>query len=374
MNLMNRIALFLSLLIFVVGGFSGCSSERQPQQSAPETVHNISVFAIHKTDSPDLLEVTGTVRAAQTSQLASQVMGNIVETRVHEGDHVQRGQVLAVIDDAQARTAVDRAVAVDVAAQQDIAAAESNLALADSTLKRYQNLYGKKSVSPQEYDEVKTRDQSAVARRDMARAGQAQAKAALEQARTSLGYTRIAAPFDGVITEKKMDVGAFASPGLPLFTIEDVQRYRFEVAVNEGDLRYVRQGKDVSIVVDALEDAQIKGRVIEIVPAADPASRSFLVKIELPSDSRLRSGLFGRAQFVCGERLSVMIPQTAVITRGQLQGVYVLDHNQVASLRYVTVGKSSGTQVEVQAGLQDGEQLVTKPGDLELGGKRIEAN
>jgi len=371
---MNRTALFLSFLILVVGGFSGCSNERQPLTSAPETVHNISVFAIHETNSPDLLEVAGTVRAAQTSQLASQVMGNIVDIRVHEGDHVQRGQVLAVIDDAQARAAVDRAVAADAAAQQDIASAESNLALADSTLKRYQNLYDKKSVSPQEYDEVKTRYQAALARRDMARAGRAQANAALEQARTALEYTRIHAPFDGVITEKKMDVGAFASPGLPLFTIEDLQHYRLEVAVNEGDLRYVHRGKSVSVSVDAVEDAQFKGKVIEIVPAADSTSRSFLVKIELPADSHLRSGLFGRAQFVRGERLSVVIPETAVVARGQLQGVYVLDHNEVASLRYVTVGKSSGTQVEVLAGLQDGERLVTKPGDLELGGKRIEAN
>jgi RND family efflux transporter MFP subunit len=332
------------------------------------------VVAIHPANVPDVLEVTGTVRAAQTSQLASQAMGNIVDIRVHEGDHVQRGQILALMDDAQMRASVDRAVAAEAASQQDIAAAESNATLADSTLKRYQTLYDKKSVSPQEYDEVKTRYQAALARRDMARAGQAQAKAALEQARTSLEYTRIRAPFDGVITEKKMDVGAFASPGLPLFTIEDLHRYRLEVAVNEDDLRYVRNGNEISVIVDSLQDAQVKGKVVQTVPAADPTSRSFLVKIELPADPRLRSGLFGRAQFIRGERMSVVIPQTAVVARGQLQGVYVLDQNQVAGLRYVTVGKSSGTQVEVLAGLQDGERLVTKPGDLELGGKRVEAN
>jgi RND family efflux transporter MFP subunit len=371
---MNRTALVILFLIVVVTGFNGCSSDRPPQTLAPETIHNIPVVAIHPANVPDVLEVTGTVRAAQTSQLASQAMGNIVDIRVHEGDHVQRGQILALVDDAQMRASVDRAVAAEAASQQDIAAAESNATLADSTLKRYQTLYDKKSVSPQEYDEVKTRYQAALARRDMARAGQAQAKAALEQARTSLEYTRIRAPFDGVITEKKMDVGAFASPGLPLFTIEDLHRYRLEVAVNEDDLRYVRNGNEISVIVDSLQDAQVKGKVVQTVPAADPTSRSFLVKIELPADPRLRSGLFGRAQFIRGERMSVVIPQTAVVARGQLQGVYVLDQNQVAGLRYVTVGKSSGTQVEVLAGLQDGERLVTKPGDLELGGKRVEAN
>jgi multidrug efflux pump subunit AcrA (membrane-fusion protein) len=112
---------------------------------------------------------------------------------------------------------------------------------------------------------------------------------------------------------------------------------------------------------------------VQIVPAADAASRSFLVKIDLPADTRLRSGLFGRAQFSRGARPSLLIPRTAVVERGQLQGVYVLDQNKLASLRYVTLGKPSGEFVEVLAGLQTGERLVAKPGELDLNGKRIEA-
>jgi len=132
-------------------------------------------------------------------------------------------------------------------------------------------------------------------------------------------------------------------------------------------------GEQVPVVVDALEIAELKGRVVQIVPAADPGSRSFLVKVELAADTRLRSGLFGRAQFSRGNRPSLLIPQTAVVERGQLQGVYVLDQNKVASLRYVTLGKTTGAEVEVLAGLQEGERLVAKPGDLDLNGKRIEA-
>jgi RND family efflux transporter MFP subunit len=319
------------------------------------------------------LEAVGTIRAAQTSQLASQTIGNIVELRVHEGDRVQRGQVLAIIDDAQPRAAVDRATAAESAAQQELAASDSDLVLAQSTLTRYQALYDRKSVSPQEFDEVKARYQAALAHRDMTRAGQAQAKAALEQARTSFSYTRILAPFDGVITEKKADPGMLASPGLPVFAIEGVGHYRLEAAVNESDLRYVKMGEQVPVVVDALETSQQKGRVVQIVPVADSGSRSFLVKIELPADLRLRSGLFGRAQFSRGNRSSLLIPHTAVVERGQLQGVYVLDQNRIANLRYVTLGKSAGSVVEVLAGLQEGERLVAKPGELDLGGKRIEA-
>jgi membrane fusion protein, multidrug efflux system len=372
MNRMNIRHSFLFLMLPAVVSLIGCSREQSRTTSPPDTVQNVDIFAVQRVNVPDLLEAVGTVRAAQTSNASSQMMGNIIEIRAHEGDHVQRGQVLAVIDDSQPRAAVDRATAGGLAAQQQLVEADSDLALAESTLKRYQTLFEKKSVSPQEFDEVKARQQTALARRDMAKAAQAQAQAALSQARTSLDYTRIRAPFDGVVTEKKADSGALASPGMPIFTVEDVRRYRLEATVNENDLQYVRAGEQVSVVIDALDNAGLKGKVAQIVPAADAASRTFLVKIDLPTDARLRSGLFGRAQFSRGERQALMIPRSAVVERGQLQGIYVLDENKVASLRYITLGKATGAEVEVLAGLESGERLVVNPAAVNLNGKRIE--
>jgi RND family efflux transporter MFP subunit len=334
-------------------------------------VSNASVIVAQKTTVPDWLEAVGTVRAAQTSQVSSQIMGNIVEIRAHEGDRVQRGEVLAIFDDAQPRFAVDQAKAAVTAAENEVSVADSDLALAGSTLKRYQQLYEKKSVSPQEFDEIKARYQSAEARRDVTRAGQAQANAALAQAQNSLGYTRIGAPFAGVVTEKKADPGTLASPGMSIFTIEDTHSYRLEVTVDEGDIRLVHVGQAAPVTIDALGNIQLSGKVVQIVPAADPASRSFLVKIGLPADARLRSGLFGRAQFARGERPALLIPRTSLVERGQLQGVYLLDANQIAGLRYVTLGKSAGEKVEVLSGLQDGDRLVAAPGERELAGKRI---
>jgi len=171
MNRMNTKRRLSFLVLLAVVSLAGCSNEKTSTAPSPETVRNIPVLAVQQANVPDLLEAVGTVRAAQTSDAASQMMGNIVEIRAHEGDHVQRGQVLAVIDDSQPRAAVDRSTAADLAAQQQLVGADSDLALAESTLKRYQNLYEKKSVSPQEFDEVKARQQSALARRDMAKAG-----------------------------------------------------------------------------------------------------------------------------------------------------------------------------------------------------------
>jgi len=137
-------------------------------------------------------------------------------------------------------------------------------------------------------------------------------------------------------------------------------------------MRYARTGGQVSIAIEALQNAELKGKVVEIVPAADPASRAFLVRIELPADTRLRSGLFGRAQFSRGEQPVLLIPRSAVVERGQLQGVFVLDQNKVASLRYVTLGKPSGSEIEVLSGLQGGERFVGNPGERNLNSKRIE--
>jgi RND family efflux transporter MFP subunit len=365
------IKVFYVLIMALSGVLSGCTNERRAASAPPETVSNVSVIVAQKTTVPDWLEAVGTVRATQTSQVSSQVMGNIVEIRAHEGDRVQAGQVLAILDDAQSRAATDQAVAAVTAAEKELSAADSDLGLAGTTLKRYQQLYEKKSVSPQEFDEIKARYQSAEARRDIARAGQAQANAGLAQARTSLGYTRIRAPFAGVVTEKKVDAGMLASPGMPIFTVEDTRNYRLEVTVDESELHFVRIGQVSQVTIDALGNVQLSGKVVQIVPAADPASRSFLVKVELPADARFRSGLFGRARFSRGERSALLIPRTSLVERGQLQGIFVLDANQIARLRYVTLGKSAGEQIEVLSGLQDGEKLVAAPGDRELGGKRI---
>ena len=353
-------------------GLSSCSTEQQAKVPSAETVRDVSVLALKQTNIPDVLEAVGTVRSAQTSDLASQMMGNIVEIRAHEGDRVHRGQVLAIIDDAQPRAVADRAIAADLAARQQLVAADSDLALAQSTLKRCQYLYEQKVVSQQEFDEVNARNQAALARRDIAQAGQAQARAVLNQARTSLDYARIRAPFNGIVTRKKADSGTLASPGMPIFTVEDTRRYRLEVAINESDMRYARTGGQVSIAIEVLQNAELKGKVVEIVPAADPASRAFLVRIELPADTRLRSGLFGRAQFSRGEQPVLLIPRSAVVERGQLQGVFVLDQNKVASLRYVTLGKPSGSEIEVLSGLQGGERFVGNPGERNLNSKRIE--
>src|ERR1019366_4158378 len=170
----------------------------------------------------------------------------------------------------------------------------------------------------------------------------------------------IRAPFDGLVVAKLADAGAIATPGVPLLLVEDPSHFRLEATVDESKMGAVQLGEAVPVVIDALGAQAFAGKVVQIVPAADPASRTFTVKIELPPSAQLRSGLFGRARFPHGQRESVVIPQAAVISRGQLQA------------RYVTLGSASAQQVEVLSGLQAGDQVVAQPGDRELSGKQVE--
>lgn len=371
---MTRTRKILTPFVIFAGGLllwlAGCSRERVGQNTKPEVITNVAVIAAQKTTIPDSLEAVGTVQAAQKTAVASQTTGNIIEIRAHEGDRVQAGQILAAVDDTAPRAAVAQATAALAAARNEVVLADSEFSLAGSTLARYQQLFDKKSVSPQEFDEIKARYESSSARRNLARAEQDRASAALTQAETALSYTRVRAPFTGLITQKLADVGTLATPGMPIFTIEDTRRYRLEASVDENDIGLARIGAQVPVYIDSLGGA-LAGKVAQIVPAVDPASRTFVVKIDLPFNAWSRAGLFGRAHFSRGSREALLIPRAAVIQRGQLQGVYVVGPDDIASLRYITLGAAFNDQIQVLSGLQAGEKLIAAPDGREFGGKKI---
>ena len=362
-------AVFLAVL-FVVGG---CSSNQPFEAKAPETARGLSLTQIQERSVPDLFEAIGTVRASRTAPISAEVIGLVMAVNVREGDTVKQGQTLLAIEDVQPKATLEQAQAALTAADHEAAAAESERALAQSTFARLNKLHEEKSISPQEFDEINTRVRSATARRDSATAARAQAAAGLQQARILLDRARVRAPFDGTVIERRIDPGALASPGLPLLTIESAGRYRLEVSVNEHDLRYVRLGGAVPVSLDAYDGPPMTGKVVQIVPAADSASRSFVIKIELPANANLRSGQSGHAEFARGQTKTILIPHTAVLEHGQLQSVYAVDDKNVAALRYITLGKTRAADIEVLSGLNTGERIVSDPGGRDLAGKRIEA-
>ena len=183
-------------------------------------------------------------------------------------------------------------------------------------------------------------------------------------AQTRLSYARIAAPVTGVVTERLVDPGSLANPGAPLLKIEPAGRYQLEVDVPETHLGAVKRGQTLSIQLDALGDeGRLEARVTEIVPFVEAASRTFTVKLMLPSHSVIKSGLYGSALLPGETRSVLMIPAHAVVERGQLKSVLVVEDG-VAKRRLVTLGETDGDRVEILSGLAQGESVVLNPSSI----------
>jgi RND family efflux transporter MFP subunit len=185
-----------------------------------------------------------------------------------------------------------------------------------------------------------------------------------------LGYTRLIAPFSGIVTARMADPGTMAAPGVPLLQVDQAGVLQLQATVDESAIGAIHKGIKVQVSVDS---TQLTGTVTEIVPAADPASHSFLVKIDLPSSTQMHAGMYGTAEFANGIRQAILIPRSAVVSRGSLACVYVLDNRGLAQLRYLTLGAAQGNLIEVLSGISSGEKLVDAPSDRDLAGKRIEA-
>jgi RND family efflux transporter MFP subunit len=349
---------------------AGCHGGESASPAAVQTMQ-ARVVESQQVEAPLNVSSTGTVRARDTAMVSAQVMGRIQQVLVRAGDSVRAGETLAVLDDAALRAAEEQAQAGVKAAQGEQAAAQTEARLAASTLERYRQLEAEKSVSPQEMDEVARRSEAAAARLEAARAQTGAAQDQESGARTMLGYTRLRAPFAGVVTARMADPGTMATPGAPLLQVDRSGALEFDATVDESAIGAVRKGMKVQVSIDGAATAALTGVVEEIDPAADPSSHSFLVKIGLPSASQLRAGMYGTAAFANGVRQAIFIPRSAVVLRGSLACAYVLDGQGIAQLRYLTLGAEQGNLVEVLSGISSGEKLVDLPSDRDLAGKRI---
>ena len=380
---------------------TACGRRQQSATDNVTAVPNVKIERVVAAPVDDFYEATGTVRSKTTSVVSSRIMGTIIAIHVREGDRVRAGQTLIEIDsrDAtaqlqksqagmrEAESALDEIDRNIQAAGSGKAAAEASLALAASTYNRYRALLERRSVSPQEFDEVQAKykvadaeadrasrmSSSLVAKRNQVLAKIDQARADVVNAQVYASYARVASPMDGIVTAKQAEVGAMAAPGAPLLTLEDDSRYRLEASVDESQIRNIHVNDKVTVRIDALGDEEPSGTVSEIVPAADPANRSHTVRIDLPARPSLRSGSFGRARFSYGQKQAITIPQRAITERGQLVSVFVVDQSAIARLRLIKTGKAYGDRIEVLTGLSDGERIVVDRVEAVRDGSRIES-
>jgi RND family efflux transporter MFP subunit len=182
------------------------------------------------------------------------------------------------------------------------------------------------------------------------------AKAMLGEAETFQAYAHVRAPFAGVVTGRKIDTGSMALPGMQLLTVEDTSAFLVEAAVDEKLSASLKAGTPVVLVIDALNQT-IQGKVSEVVPAVDPMSRTFIVKIAL-SGTGLKTGLYAKVRIPTGSRDVLTVPAAAVVEKGQLTGVYTVDSKGVISYRLVRIGKHFGNNIEVLSGINPGDKAI----------------
>lgn len=350
---------------------SGCHDGPAPAPAVHPTVSGLTVAQAVSETVPSTVEAVGSVRAAESASVAAQISGRVLEVMVHAGDTVRAGQPLARIDDTLAASNVARAKAAVAGASDAAAAAKAQASLAASTLQRYELLRARKSVSPQEYDEVSRRAEGAEAQLRAAESARAAAEADLASASTMAGYGVVRAPFAGLVTARMADPGTLAVPGLPLVVVDRQGPLQLQVSVDESQIAAVHRGQKMMATLDGLPQA-VPATVGEIVPAADPASHSFLVKLGLPTEPSLRAGIYGSIAIPVGQRTATLIPAAAVVHRGSLATVWVVDAEGIAALRTVTLGTQLGDRVEALSGVSAGETLVLNPADRDLAGKRVE--
>ncbi len=315
------------LLAFLLVG-CGHKGERTGSASLPAAAVRIQTVESKKRVATE--EVVGTVRAKLRSVIEAKVSGKVDQMLVVPGQQVKAGELLATIDAREIQARVEQAVAVRQQAEAD--------------LKRFGLLLEQKILAQAEYDNAQAKARVA--------------QAALVEAETMLSYTKVVAPFAGVITRKHADVGDLATPGKPLLDMEDSTALRLEADVPEAVVGRLTLGDKLPVRISALE-AELEGIVSEIAPAADPGSRTFLVKLDLPNPLGLRAGQFGRVAMPVGETTALRVSAAAVVQRGQMEIVFVVSDNK-AQLRLVKTGKRIGGEIEVVSGVEAGEKIVTE--------------
>ena len=388
---------------FVLLWGSGALFDRVPPgetRSAADATDRprVRMLTLQPGDAPDELELTGTVVAERTVEVAAKIAAQVTALGAQEGDRVRAGALLARLDardldaqQAQAAAGLARAQAATGTAGDGIQAAEgaraqarARLTLAEASLRRVQALHAEGGVSDQALNEAQgehrmaraaleqARRQRAVAegQRREATAMASQATASMRLAATSRSYGQVLAPFDGLVVARQAELGTMTAPGQPLFRLEQGP-FRLDVAVEEGLAGGLAPGAPVAVTLGS-GGARLAGRVVRVVPAVDPASRTAIAKVRLPDHPALRSGMSGRARFEVGRARRLVLPEAALVRWYHLTNAFVVGPDGRAALRLVRLGAPVGAGHEVLAGLEPGERVVLDPPAGLRDGMRVE--
>jgi RND family efflux transporter MFP subunit len=370
------------------GSASACGGGEHAAQTAAQQPIVVTAVSVVAKDTAERLEAGGVVAAQESASPSSRIVATIATVRVKAGDRVRAGDVLVTLDARDVTEHTGQARAGALAAEKSLAqtraeqnAAEAEHRLATAWQKRIAALHARNSATDQERDEAEARLAAATARLAGARAAIEAADANLASARAAVGvatatesFTTVRAPFDGLVTERLTDPGNLAAPGVPLVRIDADGARQVVVRVDEARAAFVHPGDRVGVLIDApdapADDTSVEGVVAEVARAVGADQRAFTVKVNLPRTVTTRTGSFARIVFRGARRRALLVPADAIRRYGQVSSVYVVQDG-IARLRVIQAGASSPDGVEVLAGLDAGESIVTSPLTRLVDGARV---
>ncbi|WP_416757886.1 efflux RND transporter periplasmic adaptor subunit [Roseateles sp. So40a] len=323
-----------------------------------------------------VLQATGYVTARRAATVSTQITGTLTEVLFEEGDKIQKGQVLARLEDHALRAALDMARANVKSAQANVEATRAQLAQSQSDLRRQDELAASGMSTKQAAEQARTAVTANTALLEARRREADAAAAQATQAQVNFDYTVVKAPFAGVITAKAAQVGEIVSPlsagggftRTGVGTIVDMESLEVDVDVNEAYIGQVKADMPAEAVLDAYPDWRIPAHVIAVVPAADRGKATVKVRVALEKkDQRVVPDMGVRVSFLAAKNDAqaapppgVLVPRSAVVTRDGAEVVFVVV-GQNAAARKVKQGTPVGDQAVVLEGLKAGEPIVLDP-------------
>ncbi len=351
---------FFFFLIAVLFLCTSCKDKIKPGNVEPgrKEVTGIKIMDVKPVLTDVFYETSGTIKAKNVSIISSRLMGTVTKIMVREGDRVKAGDILIFIDDSDSAQKKIAAEAGYIESQKALEASMNHKNLAEITFERYAKLYEEKVISQQEFDQIKTQKNIAAIEYERTQQAVRRAEAVKGEALAYYGFTKIKAPYTGIVTSKKIDVGTMAVPGTPLMVVEDSSQFKVEVSVDERLYKSLVKGAGVLIIIPSTKE-KIEGKIARIAPAIDLSTRTFNVEI-LVKDVQLRTGLYAKVLIPEGKREAVLLPKKAVVEKGQLTGVYLVNEKGVISYNLVKTGKIYGEEVEILSGLNKNGKIIVE--------------
>lgn len=314
---------------------------------ADNTVISVKVKAINENSNNSFLTASGTIQAENSANLSTRMMGFVTKIPVNIGDKVKEGQLLVAINNSDLQAKLSQVTA-------SVNEANAAFTSAEKDYNRYKNLYAEHSATQKEFDDM-------TANYNMSKARLEGAKQMKNEIEAQFAYANIRAPFSGVITNKYINEGDMANPGMPLIALESPGNFEVITRVPESEISKIQSGIAVNVLVKSINKT-VTGKVSEVSSSSKNSGGQFMVKVALGNtDTYILSGMFVTVQFPIKNQEKnevVLIPVEAIVSNGQLSGVYTISENNTAILRWLRLGRTFGDQVEVLSGLSSDETYI----------------